>query len=355
LNAVESLITPEKNTEPDAPNLFELYGSVSKGQAALLGTLQDIFTSETTTIIEKVHAKHNNNIVDSTDPALFTVQGRHAQLRFLTTAMTDVLLSLQFRSAEHCLERIHHPQVIKLVNHIRQALNMSYTISQQESDLDSIQYVIDHYPAPTLAIDNHLNTIFCNTPAKQTLYTALKGSDSAPSEDQQALSLSELKAIGRDHFNFLTLCSNEHQQHALKQALIKHLKKQSNKSQYLNILIGKKSIPIVLVSPLSVPNIFRNVSRNNIVWVYLLNTDFSQALKRHSNFQALNLSTAEAELSILLFEGKSLIEISESRKVSKQTVRKQLQAVLRKTQCENQEGLILFLFDQCIRHTLIQS
>ena len=81
---------------------------------------------------------------------------------------------------------------------------------------------------------------------------------------------------------------------------------------------------------------------NKVSWIYLLKPNYSQTLKIHKGFQDLGLSTAETELSTLLFDGKSLNDISEQRHVSKQTVRKQLQSVLRKTNCDSQENLMIF-------------
>ena len=61
--------------------------------------------------------------------------------------------------------------------------------------------------------------------------------------------------------------------------------------------------------------------------------------------QLYMLTPSEAELATSIFKGLSLQEISEVRAVSKQTIRKQCQSVLKKTQCENQEALIIEIFN----------
>lgn len=61
-----------------------------------------------------------------------------------------------------------------------------------------------------------------------------------------------------------------------------------------------------------------------------------------------NLTQSEAELAKSLFDGLSLQETAETRNVSKQTIRKQLQSVLKKTNCDSQEKLILAMFEAIV-------
>jgi DNA-binding CsgD family transcriptional regulator len=61
--------------------------------------------------------------------------------------------------------------------------------------------------------------------------------------------------------------------------------------------------------------------------------------------QLYSLTPSESELAKLIFKGLSLQEISDHRSVSKQTIRKQLQSVLKKTNCEGQEALIIVIFE----------
>lgn len=61
--------------------------------------------------------------------------------------------------------------------------------------------------------------------------------------------------------------------------------------------------------------------------------------------QLYKLTPSEAELAKLIFNGLSLQKISDLRSVSKQTIRKQLQSVIKKTNCESQEALIIEIFE----------
>lgn len=58
------------------------------------------------------------------------------------------------------------------------------------------------------------------------------------------------------------------------------------------------------------------------------------------------LTPSEVELTKLLFDGSNLELIASQRCVSKETVRKQLQSILKKTACDSQEMLMLVLFDE---------
>ncbi len=82
--------------------------------------------------------------------------------------------------------------------------------------------------------------------------------------------------------------------------------------------------------------------------------DFSDiSLCKDMLIREFNLTPSEAELSQAIFHGKSLQEITENRHVSKQTVRKQLQSVMKKTGTESQETLLLLLFERCLLTKLV--
>jgi DNA-binding CsgD family transcriptional regulator len=75
---------------------------------------------------------------------------------------------------------------------------------------------------------------------------------------------------------------------------------------------------------------------------------FDLEVSKASLIAHFKLSPSEIELAKALFKGLSLNEITEARHVSKQTVRKQLQSILRKTGADSQEALIVLLFDKCL-------
>lgn len=75
------------------------------------------------------------------------------------------------------------------------------------------------------------------------------------------------------------------------------------------------------------------------------NTDINIEVDRDLLVNFFSFTPSETELVKLLFRGLSLEEIAESRCVSKQTIRKQLQSILKKTHCDSQEALMLIIFD----------
>jgi len=339
------------------PDLLDLYDSVSKGQVCLLDTLCRLLYCQSALIQEYPQSedpfsplftfaqgqsqpfKNDVGFVSSIkqpqgiSPS-FIIDDDIAALLFRSNDYVNSYLILQVPELKH-QQNLITPETEELVFHIKEALNISYKMTQQETDLKSIHYVLDHYPVPAIAIDDHLNTIFINKSARALLHTKA------------------IQQITKNE-NLLKLCRNANHQPKLKQALTRSLTGTSVSSQYLHVDINGTTQPIVIAATNTLPNVFRHFSRNYVSWVYLLKPDYSNTLKSHPEFQALGLSTTETELATLLFEGKSLNEISELRHVSKQTVRKQLQSVLRKTACESQENLMLFFFENFIHYGLTQ-
>ena len=76
-----------------------------------------------------------------------------------------------------------------------------------------------------------------------------------------------------------------------------------------------------------------------------VNTAINLELDRKLLIKLFSFTTSETELVNLLFLGLNLQEVAEHRSVSKQTIRKQLQSIFKKTDCDSQEALILIIFD----------
>jgi len=317
------------------PSIFDLYDSASKGQSYLLETLRCLFDCHWTSIQE----------YPSTDDPINFPHTFNAETQPYFIKYDSVVTALRFNSNNlvNCYLLIHYsPQnnqtppsaqvTSELSDHIIEALNISYTMTRQENDLKSVHYVLDHYPIPAMAIDDNQNTIFINQAAQHLLQKA----------STQTLTKQE---------SLLRLCQSD-SYYKLKQALTNSLTGNSVTSRHLNVDVNETSFALIVTTANTVPNVFKHFSRNNISWVYLLNPDYSVTLKSNPEFQALGLSTAEIELSCAFFSGQSLNDIAEQRHVSKQTVRKQLQSVLRKTDCESQENLMIFFFENYIHYGL---
>lgn len=75
------------------------------------------------------------------------------------------------------------------------------------------------------------------------------------------------------------------------------------------------------------------------------NIDFHIEIDRERLACFFNFTPTESELVKLLFRGLSLDKVAESRAVSKQTIRKQLQSILKKTHADSQEALMLIIFE----------
>ena len=323
-----------------SPSIFDLYDSASKGQPYLLETLRCLFNCHATSIQEYpcTDDPHSQSHTFNNDPQPSFVKFDNdiAALCFKSNSLVNCYLLIHNFPQSPTHNNQTYPLTLEaddLNEHVIEALNISYKITQQENDLKSIHYVLDHYPIPAVAIDEGLNTVFTNQAAQCILQKA----------SAQTVSKQE---------NLLKLCqSNSYPK--LKQALSNSLTGNAIASRHLIIDVNETSLALIVTSENTVPNVFRHFSRNNISWVYLLNPDYTPTLKSHPEFQDLGLSTAEIELSSALFNGQSLNDIAEQRHVSKQTVRKQLQSVLRKTSCESQENLMIFFFENHIHYGLI--
>jgi DNA-binding CsgD family transcriptional regulator len=322
-----------------SPTIFDLYDSASKGQAYLLETLCRLFNCQATSI-QEYPCHEDPFLTDSTFRQEPTLSFSHQQGIY----QYEEVSALAFKSnhSVNCYLLIHSstknnqtlsftPETEAINDHVIEALNISYKITQQENDLNSIHYVLDHYPIPAVAIDEGLNTVFANQSALRILQKATKSTNT--------------------QVNLFKLCKTESRQ-KLKQAIINSLMGNATTSRHMIIDYDKASLPLIITTTNTVPNVFRHFSRNTISWIYILKPAFTDTLKSHPEFQALGLSTAEIQLSCALFSGQSLNNIAEQRHVSKQTVRKQLQSILRKTGCESQENLILFFFENYIHYGL---
>lgn len=63
-----------------------------------------------------------------------------------------------------------------------------------------------------------------------------------------------------------------------------------------------------------------------------------------------NVTPTESQLAEQLFLGASPKAIADMRGVSVQTVRKQLQSLLRKTDCVSQEALVVLVYERCLHY-----
>lgn len=346
------------NTPSISTNIFDLYDSASKGQSYLLEALCRLFNCQAASIQEFPCTEDPFNTSLTFRPELSSsltrqvnlnptseklgnlesmvnIDGEVTALPFKSNNLVNCYLLMHYATQSSSQNNQTYPislEANELSNHVIEALNISYKITQQENDLKSIHYVLNHYPIPAVAIDESLNTVFTNQAAQSLLQKA-----STQMVTKQA--------------NLLKLCQPDSHS-KLKQALTNSLTDNTLTSRYLIIDFKETPLALIVTTANTVPNVFRHFSRNNISWVYILNPDYTLTLKSHPEFQALGLSTAEIELSCALFSGQSLNEIAEQRHVSKQTVRKQLQSVLRKTHCESQENLMLFFFENYIHYGL---
>ncbi len=93
------------------------------------------------------------------------------------------------------------------------------------------------------------------------------------------------------------------------------------------------------------PSILTKLEQTYQSAVIAANSEINLELSKDFLKQVYSLTPSEAELTKFLFNGRSLQNVADIRLVSKQTIRKQFQSVLKKTQCESQEALIIEIFD----------
>lgn len=325
------------NTAPTlSPSIFDLYDSASKGQSYLLETLCRLFNCLSTSIQEypcnddPYNASHTFSI--EPQPSFIKKASYVAMLCFNSNNLVNCYLLMHYSTQSDQTYPLTF-EANELSHHVIEALNISYKITQQENDQKSIHYVLDHYPIPAMAIDDNLNTIFINQAA---LYILQKAT---------------IKMVTKQE-SLLKICRADNH-YKLKQALTNSLSGNTLTSSHLMIDFNEITLALIITTANTVPNAFRHFSRNNVSWIYILKPDYTLTLKSHPELKKIGLSSAEIELSCALFSGTSLNNIAEQRHVSKQTVRKQLQSVLRKTHCESQESLIIFFFENYIHYGLI--
>lgn len=338
----------------NSQSLFELYECVALGKHKVLISLKRLLSCLRVELYERPlhwrpelfeHAKHAS-IMLAELPAHIEISHAEgtAYLGIPLDSRYQLIFESQYSSEQACQQSLSELYNKGLLEHIVQALQISYRLEQQQHELESIHYVLDHYPLPVAAVDNHLNVIFTNV----AFVSALGNMDTLRPES----TFQALKQQARETTNLLTLSSNAEQNSKLKDALLACTQVNTPSYRHCQLDIKGRQQSLMIVATHAVPNLFRHYARDELAWVYLLDTSYRQILHSSEAFKALKLSSTEKALCLLLFEGHKLSEIAEHRRVSQQTVRKQLQSVLRKTQQEGQEGLILFLFNTCIQHTL---
>lgn len=142
-----------------------------------------------------------------------------------------------------------------------------------------------------------------------------------------------------------------------------HLKKSLESSDVIALLPHIKQA-ILLANQISeqqndlysIHYVMENYSWHNLNKLDAQQNDHLLASSKPANnkVQAPNIETeqlshlfhftpSETELTKLLLSGLSLQDIADHRNVSKQTIRKQLQAILKKAQCDSQEKLMLIM------------
>lgn len=351
-------------TAATRPSLADLYETVAEDQAALLRILQRIFVCETLSIVELTpkerHELFRTSVVASDACTItkdcatgllprvnlsgpFIFHHSLALLFIRSQGEVSVYLSIEYARAGQMREQLRSPGVVDMLPHIKQAVAMSLRIGRQESDQQAVLYVLDHYPIPSIAIDNNNKTLFSNLAARRLCGHS---PSTHPKGTRNYLQVkSPLNLLGPDG----PLAESR----MLRRLLNDMWADVSAASRYLRLTINNVSLPVVISPATTVPLLFRQFSREAVVWVYILKAELNGALKLNARFQHWGLSVAETELASRLFEGMTLKEIADARNVSAQTVRKQLQSVFRKTRCDTQEDLMKFLFEQFIQHELI--
>jgi DNA-binding NarL/FixJ family response regulator len=196
-----------------------------------------------------------------------------------------------------------------------------------------------------MAVDNRLDTIFTNKMAREKFSHIIRNGATDL--------VSQLQHKAREHVDLLNLCETQTQRLSLRESL-QICTTSDDETALCKISVEGIDYPVIISATESVPNKFCHYSRSSIAWVYIIDASYGRHLADNSRFQNLSLSKTEKELCIQLFEGKPLSDIAAQRRVSEQTVRKQLQSTLRKTELESQEELIIFLFEQCIEYGLVK-
>ena len=323
-------------------SIVDLYDKVTEDQGVLLDLIKRLLACQKVALVEQANSQIQSPHAQAIEPLLkhsnlkpFVIQGDSAFLFICDRGPVGTYLCAQYCSDEEAQCRTSLQCIIDMATHIQQAVSMSVQISKQESELDAIYYVLNHYPVPVMAVDNHKAVVFCNDSAKSAL---------------NILSDGYSRLSPADHANHRSGLLGKRD---VNRTLDECLAVERSMCRYLKIDIDDVQLPIVITRAVAVPDVFHHYSRESVVWIYILSAGFTETIKSNTQFQQLGLTIAETNLALLVFEGLSLKEVAVKRNVSSQTIRKQMQSVFKKTACDGQESLILFLFEHYIQHKLI--
>ncbi len=270
-------------------------------------------------------------------PFLFIDNGLYLYISAI--GLANAYLQVKYTDAKMALDAVNRPGFNQIIPHIKQALRMKLRMTRQEKAQSAIHHVLDNYPIPMLAVDNQWRLVFENKAARALA-------------NFSAIGQSEFCKDSISHVNLMRIAGIDVSvalDKKMRKALEIRLGGEEKNVAVLQVPVGEKFQQVV-ICPSPIPGMFQHYTRDHWVWIYYLNIECLAALKLNQRLQDMHLTPTEIELAFMLLVGDSIQTIASHRTVSEQTVRKQIRSIFRKTGCDSQESLIIFLFERVIKY-----
>ncbi|PID45130.1 MAG: hypothetical protein CSB48_00060 [Proteobacteria bacterium] len=246
----------------------------------------------------------------------------------------DGYLSLNYQDKSKAQQVLNRGTIQHLYPHIKQAIKLSWKVEQNHSHNEAIDYTLQHYPIPLMAVDDRYRLVVKNRAAGQLTTNSTIG----PHQNRKPL-----------------LDTNNRQQmdeslwhKAICKYVERHTRDQPADNKRVELKINNTNHP-VLISPSSgSASFFKRSPHRQLYWLYFFNDNLFEQIDTMQLSEQAGFTAAESDVALLLARGFTLAEIAESRKVSLETIKKQRNSIFRKTRCDTQEQLLIFLFEQVI-------
>ncbi|PJF39649.1 MAG: hypothetical protein CUN55_13870 [Phototrophicales bacterium] len=359
--------------------LVQLYQCASQGFEALAKRLKAVLKAQTCALkrspTEPLHCLLNAsndqtyeahekliNLHTSREQAIPTVaetikicdKNNELTFAFYEDECYEYCLVFKFKHASFLWQLKHHATFAALATHIPNALQIAFTLQREKDSVNAIYQTLYRYPVPIAVIDEQQHTVMTNNAMTEVLSATQKHAQHNQLADefkQAHLAISPTSPPN----NIFNLCANTDQRKRLKNLLNEAFKAPTPITLYTCFNSAHTNTPIILRKDESPLPWQSNGAQGKVVWLYVLNKCYGDWIAQMPAFIQSGLSVTEQKLYLHLFEGGSLDSFAKARQVSKQTVRKQLQSLLRKFGLESQEMLIKHCFEHYVLTNLSSS
>lgn len=231
----------------------------------------------------------------------------------------NLLLVLQRNETAGRFTERELEQLNLLAPHIKQTVQLFLNFYRQRSQSTSLQIAINSLPQPTIILNSVLQVLYINGAAEKLI------------SNHKVIEIKE---------EYITIQNAEVHNQFMFHALNLATRATFDIANELNISIAvpsKRSNVLLTLSPMFDQ---QSEEKSRGVLLQLFDTQSNNFPNAERIQEALNLTSAETEVCVLLSQGYGVVEIAQQRKVSVNTVREQLRRVYKKTRYTRQSELV---------------